>query len=282
MYAGEYVNGFFFFFMAMVSGASVIPQNFIKISTETWSDVFVQSITSFPRDMAYDYTANVMYGVVGGTGTPSNLVTVNLETGAMTTIGTIGRTAFTLACNPDGNLYAVDADGFLCAINKTTAALTVIGSTGKTPYYVQSMAFDHNTGRLFWAMCNNKGEGRLMEIDPASGVSLDRGAIGGEAELIGLYTIIGDVGISSNPKLPADFAIYPNPVTDILKVVRSTAGNARIEIFNSVGALVQTFEMNGTEAEINVGRLPAGTYFVRMIGSRDAARQVSAVRFIKN
>jgi hypothetical protein len=277
MYAGEHINGYFYAYTATQSGPNLVPKNFIKISTETWTDVSVHPIIARPRDLAYDYTTNVMYGIVGGAGTPSNLVTINLETGVMTTVGTIGRLAYTLACSSEGSLFAVDADGFLCAINKTTAELNIIGSTGKIPYYVQSMAFDQNTGRLFWAMCNNKDEGKLMEIDPTSGVTFNRGAIGGEAEIIGLYTIKGELGIYADYKIPAEFTIYPNPATDLLKIVRSTSGNARIEIFNNLGALIQAFEINTQETEINVAKFSAGIYFIHLVGNQ----KYSIQKFLK-
>jgi hypothetical protein len=277
MYAGEHINEYFYAYTATQSGPNLVPKNFIKISTETWTDVSVHPITAMPRDMAYDYTTNVMYGVVGGSGAPSNLVTINLETGVMTTIGTIGRLAYTLACSPEGSLFAIDADGFLCAVNKTTAELNIIGSTEKIPYYVQSMAFDQNTGRLFWAMCNNKDEGKLMEIDPTSGVTFNRGAIGGEAELIGLYTIKGEIGVYPFSKLSDDFIIYPNPVTENLKIVRSTSDKARIEIYNTLGLMVKSFEINDIKTEINVVELPTGIYFIRLVGNQ----MYSIQKFIK-
>ena len=77
------------------------------------------------------------------------------------------------------------------------------------------------------------------------------------------------------------YKLFPNPVTNMLKIVRSTSDNAQVEIYNSMGALVQSFEMNGAEAEVNVERLPVGVYLVRVVG-RDAINSVSTARFIKN
>jgi hypothetical protein len=51
------------------------------------------------------------------------------------------------------------------------------------------MTFDQNSGRLFWAMSNNNDEGCLVELDPANGAAFNRGSIGNNAEIIGLYIL---------------------------------------------------------------------------------------------
>jgi hypothetical protein len=199
LYAGEYADGFFYTYSVTTSGPNIYPKSFIKISTDTWTDAFVKPIVAAPRDMTYDFTTNVMYGIIAtSTNDPSNLVTINMETGAMTTIGTLGRHAVTLACSPEGVLFVVDAAGNLCTVDKTSGAVTVINFTGIKPYYVQSMTFDQNNGRLFWAMCNNNDEGCLVELAPANGATFNRGSIGNNAEIIGLYILPKPDGVCEN------------------------------------------------------------------------------------
>jgi hypothetical protein len=263
MHAGEYVNGSFYAYTI----ADVSSVNFVKISTDTWTDVSATPVTSNPIDMAYDHTANVMYGAEL-TPDGSNLVTINIENGEMTKIGAMGRDAFTLACSLAGQLFVIDRAGNFCSVNKSTGVSTVIGATGIWLYYIQTMAFDKNSGRLFWAMSNNKDEGKLMEIDPTSGVIFDRGTIAGDAQIIGLCTISGESGIYSDNKMSTDFTIYPNPATNLLRVVRSTSDKTRIEVFNNLGALIQSFEINTQEIEINVAKFPAGIYFIRLVGDQ--------------
>ncbi|MCL2436224.1 MAG: T9SS type A sorting domain-containing protein, partial [Lentimicrobiaceae bacterium] len=144
-------------------------------------------VSQLPSDMAYDYTTNVMYGI-NRVELTSYLVKINMQTGAMTTVGSTDKRLYTLACSPEGVLFAIDGSGNLCTINKTTAAATVVGATGVSVHYIQTMSFDPNTGRLFWAMCNTSDEGKLMELHPTTGIAFDRGAIAGNAELIGLFT----------------------------------------------------------------------------------------------
>ncbi len=91
-----------------------------------------------PPGLAYDVTTGTMYGTTGGpgdgTGGTSNLVTINLSTGAATTIGSVGVNAGSLEFGPDGNLYAGSAGktggGNLYRINKATGASTLVGATG--------------------------------------------------------------------------------------------------------------------------------------------------------
>jgi hypothetical protein len=49
------------------------------------------------------------------------------------------------------------------------------------------MSFDHNTGRLFWAM-NDRDDGKLIEINPISGFSYNCGSFYDNAWIAGIYT----------------------------------------------------------------------------------------------
>jgi hypothetical protein len=297
-------------------------------------------VTAFPLDMVYDYTTGIIYGIeeIEWSYMFTKFVTVDIETGAITVIDTLDIRALTLACSPNGELFAVDWNGYLFKIDKTTAETTSIGFTEIVPNYIQSMSFDQNTGRLFWAMFRNADGGKLIELDPVSGVGFNRGTIAKGAELVGLYSFINEsstysVTLSADPEeggsvtgdgqylseemvtvkatpnfgfefiswkkensvvstdssfmftitqdvfltanfnkmdgisenvLSEAFYISPNPVTDLLKIVRSTSDKARIEVFNNLGALIQSFEINAQETEINVAKFPVGVYFVKI------------------
>ena len=184
--AGEHVDGIFYGYI--LNRDTRIPDSFVQISTDTWEVVSSSPVSQMPNDMAYDYTTGVMYGIVNNT----HLVTINMTTGAMTQIGSLGRSACTLACDRLGKLFAIDSQGSLCSVNKTSGVATTIGSTGYFPVALQTMAFDQNTGRLFWAMYNAYGDGKLIEILPNSGIAIDKGVIGRNAELVGLYSIKAD------------------------------------------------------------------------------------------
>jgi len=88
-----------------------------------------------------------------------------------------------------------------------------------------------------------------------------------------------NVGI--NGKEVFQFTIYPNPAIDVLKLIRSTTDNAKIEIYTSDGALIKTqsLETNETTAEIDVSSFPTGVYLIRLIEGQNDAVQRFVVSF---
>jgi hypothetical protein len=86
----------------------------------------------------------------------------------------------------------------------------------------------------------------------------------------------GSLGISS-VGMPVEFTVYPNPANDVIKVVRSAATKAQIEIYNSNGALVKELEITEAETEINVSSLALGVYIIKLIDNQNTATQ----RFVK-
>ncbi|MDR0437342.1 MAG: choice-of-anchor J domain-containing protein [Bacteroidales bacterium] len=188
IFAGEYVNGDFYYFSVFQNVMGYSAVNLVKMSTNTWTVTSTVPVTGNPVDMAYDYATQTMYGIVNTNPAFSTLVRINLETGELIGVGGLGQSFYALACNTDGQLYGIDKFGRYCAINKTTGVATSIGSTGLYPEYIQSMGFDHNTGRLFWAAVNTRGEASLVELEPTSGIAFDRGALIYNSEIIGLHT----------------------------------------------------------------------------------------------
>ena len=82
--------------------------------------------------LAWDPIAEVMYGIDGGSGS-SSLMTINLDTGVATVIGSTGFQAGSLEFGPDGVLYGGGTGangGELFAIDPATGVSTFIGSMG--------------------------------------------------------------------------------------------------------------------------------------------------------
>ncbi len=74
------------------------------------------------------------------------LGTVDVATGAVNVIGSMGQTMTDIAFDPNGNLYGITF-GQLYSINKTTAQSTLIGNTGSS---LNSLVFDA-AGNLYAA-----------------------------------------------------------------------------------------------------------------------------------
>lgn len=85
--------------------------------------------------------------------------TMSKADATVTPIAALDTPLFTIASDVNGTLYAITAAGNLVTVDKETGKLTTIGSTGIKPSYTQSMTFDMATGRLFWTACSDKSNG---------------------------------------------------------------------------------------------------------------------------
>jgi|GEM_PF-1438862 len=267
---GEFYDGTLYAYSRTSAG---IAANFIKLSTKTWTATTIP-VSSSCTDMAYDYTTDTMYGI-SSTSNISDLYTINIEDGEKTHIGSLGTLFYTLACNLQGEMFGIDIAGNFCSINKATGAATVIASTGIVPYYIQSMAFDHNSGRLLWAMSHEDGDGRLIEIDPVTAVVFDLGMIGNNSEIVALYTPFYVTSIPSVFGTLDDIGMYPNPAVDKVNLT-NLPENAIVTIFDFTGRKTRTFTANSTLV-VNID-FPAGFYFVEIKGKQGSVTKKLIVK----
>ena len=142
-------------------------------------------------------TAEHKYSLEGGelvsifkSGT-SYLIPIDLETGMPDTTQAKQVTGlpereiiYTIACNADGKMYAIVADGgedggtaTLYTIDTASFKATKVGSTGVTTNYVSSSTFAPD-GTLYWAENN---AGKLYTVNTATGkaTAVPGGTIGG-------------------------------------------------------------------------------------------------------
>lgn len=188
--AGEYYDGKLYAFAATWYGAakafvSIDTNSFVVVNTVENEDVYVM-------DMAYNYASKEMW-LLCANGADQYLATVSLTDGTVTPATALQTNLHALACSTQGQLYGVDADGNLVTVDSANGSTMTVGSTGfAAPQYLQSMAFDHNSGRLFWAAESNLYGGYLHEIDPATGAATPLGNVlytGAEpCEIVALHT----------------------------------------------------------------------------------------------
>ena len=263
--AAEYVNDTIYAFSTDMG----YPANFIRL-TPDWTEISKTAAEALIWDMTYDYSTHTMYAIKG-----SQLVKVDLTTGALTTVAAVRR-FYTLACNREGQLYGVDENGWFCSIDKRTGTTRQIGKTGLTLTSAhQSMTFDLVSGRLFWAMPweglkedgRYDSQGRLCEIDPATGITTNLGSINGDgqARVAGLYIPYksGDVNLKSpeTDEFPA-FSIYPNPSAGEIHIA-PLPENATVRILNVFGQLLETHFQGNSATGLKLN-LPQGMYFVQV------------------
>ncbi len=113
-----------------------------------------------------------MYGMVTDCAS-SNLVTVDIATGATTLLGALPGVGcgIDLAYNTDDDMiYIVDLlTDHLFKVDPATLAVTDVGALGVAANYAQGMDFEEESGVLYWAAYTTAGE--LRVIDTATGAS---------------------------------------------------------------------------------------------------------------
>ncbi|MDR0438528.1 MAG: T9SS type A sorting domain-containing protein [Bacteroidales bacterium] len=245
--SGEYLDGYFYIFSQRDDND--ISGYFVKIDTETWSEVSRVAVTECAHEMTYDYSTQTMYAAQPTGPSQTRLYTVDMNTGVLTQIATVNSLILGLACDLDGTMYAALNTGAFVKIDKNTGAIQHLYNTGYVyAQYLQSMAFDHNTGRLFWALAGqgpNSGilYGGLVEIDKTTGVPYYYGRIGFIHTLIvGLHTPYTnpDVGVAL-PKEDVRIVVYPNPVNageELNFNLPEGVANAIVSIYNVTGSLI--------------------------------------------
>ena len=96
----------------------------------------------------------------------------------------------TFAINNNGDAYCICSDGNLYTVDLTNAHTTLVGSTGRELDYYQSMAFDMETGELFWAQLSSETDHGLYKVDTETGHANLIGQIGSNgAQLVGLFMV---------------------------------------------------------------------------------------------
>jgi hypothetical protein len=219
---GEWLNNIWYAFDIDLTPA-ISVKRFIKINPVTGDKIVITDNVDYaPIDITYDYTTETMFGIVVSTGDIYALFSINLETGSLTQIGLIqDGIPLTLACNLNGELFSVFADGNFYNINKTNGSKNLVGNLGVTGLrYVQSMSFDHRNGDiLYWNQQGTSSTGDLYTINVETGFASLVGQIYGNAELVSFaipYTVPSNtytvnfnvVGIEPNGTLIATVDSY--------------------------------------------------------------------------
>lgn len=105
-------------------------------------------------------------------------------------VGSFDVKMWTLAINAQGRAYGVSYEGGnLYEIDLNNAATTLVGSTGKEVWYTQSMAFDLDSGELYWAQFATTDDHGLYQVNTETGAATSIGEIGHGTQLAGLFMV---------------------------------------------------------------------------------------------
>ena len=184
--AGEYVDGRIYTYQVELGEISGISSDSWAVyDGETFKRIEQKNMYAMNRmvDMTFDYTTNTLYGLIEdkyttGVIEATSLCAIDMNTGKYTIIGSPGELKaldgynredtdglITLACDADGQLYAMSHYRYFYKIDKHTAKVTQIGERHKlgTASQFQSMTFDA-AGRLWWGQ-QHPSYAHFCEID---------------------------------------------------------------------------------------------------------------------
>ncbi len=175
-------------------------KNLYRYEPETGLCTEIGQAHVMPYDMAYDYSTGLMYALVpdynAGTTT---LYYVNTLNGALVKAGTLGDLYLTLACDGNGQLYALSytAKVYKLSFAPDTNLLTatyVMAGPPSTLYLIQSMCYDHQNDVLLWASAEN-GTIYWLDIHAKNPYYLDLGepTESGSIEFTGLFVVPEEV-----------------------------------------------------------------------------------------
>lgn len=142
-------------------------------------------------DMAYNPLDGMMYYLCQDSQYNSYLKRSSLVAPSeVETVGMFSVKLWTLAINRQGKAYGVAYDGGnLYEINLNEATTTLVGPTGKDVWYTQSMAFDLDTGELYWAQFATASDHGFYQVNTETGEAISLGEIGQGTQLAGLFMV---------------------------------------------------------------------------------------------
>ena len=265
--AAEYLGGKVYGFTATYNS---VPGEFVELDPQTWAPVNAYPTSVYVMDMAYDYSSSAMYAL-GVMDNKVCLMTVNVKNGVCAKVADLDKSLHTLACTTDGKLYAIGRDGNLYFLDKTNGAATVVGSTGVDDVmYLQTMAFDHNTGRLFWVHDGQYTAGELFEVDPADASVRQLGTVmfsGYPSCMIGMYVPYTHTSAVRGVNTDSDVmqvSAYVNAAGNVVVDMPMLQGEtAAVSVVTLAGSTLANVTAASAHTVVPVN-LPAGVYIVKV------------------
>ena len=213
--AAEYVDGYIYAYGYDSYSWEDTSRYLFTIDPETFE--IVKTVNTgmelFVYDMSYDYTTGTMYALAsynndGG----ADLYMVDLNTGKLILAAPMDKFFMAIAFDENGTLYAIDesemvedpftwevtvADAGLYTIDPASGRYELVGYTGLKNNMYCSMAFDFDTGNLYWNTCYRQDfwspvEAKFCAVDPKTGVATDLGFLGAAGSQISALLTIAD------------------------------------------------------------------------------------------
>lgn len=189
--AATYVDGYVWF---VTSTRSLCKAHFDEVAQALdASETVVATLVPYNlvMEMAYNPVDGMMYFVCQDSQYNMNLKRIDMAAPSVVeNLGNFSTQLWTFAIDSQGTAYGIGYPGDLYQVDLNNCALTMVGSTGKDVWYTQSMAFDYDTGELYWAQVSTNADHGFYQVNTATGVATPLGEIGGTgAELTGLFMV---------------------------------------------------------------------------------------------
>ncbi len=149
-------------------------------------------------DMAYNHANDTMYALTSHAYVGTFIATVDIITGELNEYMPINESSIltggieqfaNLAISTDGEAFMLSygQNAKLYSVDLNAGGISLIGETGYGLQYVQSMAWDHNNNKLYWAQYYDAENNGLCEINPETGEAAYICRIGSGSEICGLF-----------------------------------------------------------------------------------------------
>lgn len=168
-----------------------------EIDTDTWQvarHIEVNDFTYIATDMAYNPADGYVYGTFyNGNASGFNFASFDPETLDYNVIAPLeGDSRYlAIAADNDGNIYAINEMGAFLSVDSETGEETVVGPTGiEIASYLQSMAWDQKSGKLYWVGVKEVDYDivtSLYVIDPANGIAEEIAPMPASEEVAGMF-----------------------------------------------------------------------------------------------
>ncbi len=187
VYGGYYYN-YHWYGQGIVKGTQSSVEGLYEIDMNTGERTLIAKGGSKMIDLTYDYSRDKVYGIRTGN---SWFAEFNPATGESTLLARFAENGtdvymLAIAASFDGKIYCVSSTDALYTINPEDGVLKKVGELGVDAGFDQSMAFDYNTGTLYWA---NNADYQLYTIDTSTGAATLVGPIGprGSSSMASLF-----------------------------------------------------------------------------------------------
>lgn len=250
---------------------------------EQWSAVYTADnggvdYSFIPSVMAYDVTSDVLYSVQYNADLSGlNWARWNPATRRFDVLHKWNNDFQPLAMGgtPDGRLFVVGSDGYFYELDKATADASMLGQLGIEPtLYVQSMAYEPQSGCFVWMAVSQSGSG-LYALNPEDGATTLIRQLSKNEQAAAVF-FKGNAAPAKAPGKAADlkFAYAGNGQTtgNITFTVPTTAydgtalsGQVEMSVWLDGQALAEQVEVTHGQAQTFAFDLTNGNHYVDVV-----------------